>query len=199
MADIAFIMGKSASGKDKIFKALCEDPELNLKTIIMYTTRPMRHGEQEGVEYHFVDDNEADRLKDDGRIIEMRSYDTVYGTWKYFTVDDGQIKTDSSEKYIVIGTLEAYQAFCSYFGNERIMPIYIEVDDGIRLERAIKRERKQEKPKYEEMCRRFLADAKDFSEENLEKCHITRRFLNNEELSDCIEEVKVAIGKELMV
>ena len=81
MADIAFIMGKSASGKDKIFKALCEDPELNLKTIIMYTTRPMRHGEQEGVEYHFVDDTEADRLKDDGRIIEMRSYYTVYGTW----------------------------------------------------------------------------------------------------------------------
>ena len=92
MADIAFIMGKSASGKDKIFKALCEDPELNLKTIIMYTTRPMRHGEQEGVEYHFVDDDQAERLQADGRILEMRSCDTVYGRWKYFTVDDGQIK-----------------------------------------------------------------------------------------------------------
>ena len=28
--------------------------ELNLKTIVGYTTRPMREGEQEGVEYHFV-------------------------------------------------------------------------------------------------------------------------------------------------
>ena len=52
MAEIAFIMGKSASGKDKIYMALCEDEELNLKTITMYTTRPMRSGETDGVEYH---------------------------------------------------------------------------------------------------------------------------------------------------
>jgi guanylate kinase len=79
------------------------------------------------------------------------------------------------------------------------MPIYIEVDDGIRLERALKRERKQETPRYEEMCRRFLADAKDFSEENIEKCRVTRRFVNNTELQECIDEVKVAIRKELMI
>lgn len=199
MAEIAFIMGKSASGKDKIYKALCEDEELNLKTITMYTTRPMRSGETDGVEYHFVDDQRACELSDSGKVIEMRCYDTVYGVWKYFTVDDGQVNLASGDRYIVIGTLEAYNAFCRYYGNEHIMPIYIEVDDGIRLERALKRERKQEIPRYEEMCRRFLADAKDFSEENVTNCHITRRFLNNTELEDCINEVKVAIRKELMI
>lgn len=199
MAEIAFIMGKSASGKDKIYKALCEDEELNLNTITMYTTRPMRSGETDGVEYHFVDDAVADELKDAGKIIEMRCYDTVYGMWKYFTVDDGQVNLNSGDRYIVIGTLEAYNAFCRYYGNEHIMPIYIEVDDGIRLERALKRERKQEIPRYEEMCRRFLADAKDFSEENITNCHITKRFFNNTELEDCIIEVKVAIRKELMI
>lgn len=199
MAEIAFIMGKSASGKDKIYKALCEDEELNLNTIIMYTTRPMRSGETDGVEYHFVDDAVADELKDAGKIIEMRCYDTVYGVWKYFTVDDGQVNLNSGDRYIVIGTLEAYNAFCRYYGNEHIMPIYIEVDDGIRLERALKREKKQEIPRYEEMCRRFLADAKDFSEENITNCHITKRFFNNTELEDCINEVKVAIRKELMI
>ncbi len=199
MAEIAFIMGKSASGKDKIYKALCEDEELNLNTITMYTTRPMRSGETDGVEYHFVDDAVADELKDAGKIIEMRCYDTVYGMWKYFTVDDGQVNLNSGDRYIVIGTLEAYNAFCRYYGNEHIMPIYIEVDDGIRLERALKRERKQEIPRYEEMCRRFLADAKDFSEENITNCHITKRFFNNTELEDCINEVKVAIRKELMI
>lgn len=199
MAEIAFIMGKSASGKDKIYKALCEDEELNLNTITMYTTRPMRSGETDGVEYHFVDDAVADELKDAGKIIEMRCYDTVYGVWKYFTVDDGQVNLNSGDRYIVIGTLEAYNAFCRYYGNEHIMPIYIEVDDGIRLERALKRERKQEIPRYEEMCRRFLADAKDFSEENITNCHITKRFFNNTELEDCINEVKVAIRKELMI
>ena len=199
MAEIAFIMGKSASGKDKIYKALCEDEELNLNTITMYTTRPMRSGETDGVEYHFVDDAVADELKDAGKIIEMRCYDTVYGMWKYFTVDDGQVNLNSGDRYIVIGTLEAYNAFCRYYGNEHIMPIYIEVDDGIRLERALKRERKQEIPRYEEMCRRFLADAKDFSEENITNCHITKRFFNNTDLEDCINEVKVAIRKELMI
>mgnify|MGYP002679483440 FL=1 len=199
MAEIAFIMGKSASGKDKIYKALCEDEELNLNTITMYTTRPMRSGETDGVEYHFVDDAVADELKDAGKIIEMRCYDTVYGMWKYFTVDDGQVNLNSGDRYIVIGTLEAYNAFCRYYGNEHIMPIYIEVDDGIRLERALKRERKQEIPRYEEMCRRFLADAKDFSEENITNCHITKRFFNNTELEECINEVKVAIRKELMI
>ena len=129
----------------------------------------------------------------------MRCYDTVYGMWKYFTVDDGQVNLNSGDRYIVIGTLEAYNAFCRYYGNEHIMPIYIEVDDGIRLERALKRERKQEIPRYEEMCRRFLADAKDFSEENITNCHITKRFFNNTELEDCINEVKVAIRKELMI
>ena len=199
MAEIAFIMGKSASGKDKIYKALCEDEELNLKTITMYTTRPMRSGETDGVEYHFVDDAVADELEDAGKIIEMRCYDTVYGVWKYFTVDNGQVNLNSGDRYIVIGTLEAYNAFCRYYGNEHIMPIYIEVDDGIRLERALKREKKQEIPRYEEMCRRFLADAKDFSEENITNCHITKRFFNNTELEDCINEVKVAIRKELMI
>ena len=44
MPEIAFLMGKSSSGKDNIFKALVGDKELNLKTVIMYTTRPPEHG-----------------------------------------------------------------------------------------------------------------------------------------------------------
>ena len=199
MNEIVFIMGKSASGKDRIYRELLEDKALRLNKITMYTTRPLRSGEAEGREYHFVDDDTAKRLENENKIIEIRCYDTVFGVWKYFTADDGQIDLASGKRYIVIGTLEAYDKFCEYYGNEHIMPIYIEVDDGIRLERALKREKKQEIPRYEEMCRRFLADAKDFSEENITNCHITKRFFNNTELEDCINEVKVAIRKELMI
>lgn len=193
MPEIAFIMGKSASGKDKIFGELTRDESLALNTITMYTTRPMRAGETEGVEYFFVDDEKADEFLKAGRIVEMRCYDTVYGVWKYFTADDGQVDLSSGKKYIVIGTIEAYIKFCEFYGKEHILPIYIEVDDGIRLLRAIHREQKQKEPKYEEMCRRFLADSRDFSEDNLSKAGIDRRFYNNGELSDCIEEVKNAI------
>ena len=50
----------------------------------------------------------------------------------------------------------------NYFGKENVIPIYIQVDDGVRLERALERERTQKEPKYAELCRRFLADEKDF-------------------------------------
>ena len=138
MPEIAFIMGKSSSGKDHIFKALIEDETLGLSTITMYTTRPMRAGETDGVEYYFVDDNKVCEFEKNNKIIEMRKYQTVYGEWKYFTADDGQIESGSGKRYIVIGTIEAYNKFVEYFGKECMLPIYIEVEDGERLIRAIR-------------------------------------------------------------
>lgn len=198
MPEIAFIMGKSASGKDKIYKSLVGDETLGLKTITMYTTRPMRVGETDGAEYFFVSDETAWRMEQENRIIEMRSYNTIYGVWKYFTADDGQVVLNSGCRYAAIGTLEAYDCFCAYYGKDHILPIYIEVEDGIRLQRALQREMKQAQPKYDELCRRFLADAKDFSEENIRKSGITRRFENNEALADCIEAIKDTIRRELV-
>jgi hypothetical protein len=119
-------------------------------------------------------------------------------TWKYFTVDDGQIRLGSGDKYIVIGTIEAYNKFCAYFGKDAILPIYIEVDDGIRLMRAINREQKQEVPQYEEMCRRFLADSKDFSEEKIKEAGINQRFSNDGTIEDCIRDIKEAIKQQLL-
>ena len=192
MPEIAFIMGKSSSGKDHIYKALIEDEELALKTVTLYTTRPMRNGEVDGVEYYFVDDEATNGYIADGRVIEIREYKTVKGLWRYYTLDDGQINI-SNGKYIVIGTLEAYIDYCKYFGKEHIMPVYIEVDDGIRLERALIRERKQEVPQYSEMCRRFLADQEDFSDNNIIDAGIEKRSSNNEAIETCIEEIKADI------
>ena len=97
----------------------------------------------------------------------IRDSHTVYGIWKYFTADDGQICLAESD-YLMIGTLEAYEQIRNYFGTDKVCPVYVEVDDGLRLQRALDRERAQDQPKYAEMCRRFLADEEDFSEENLE-------------------------------
>ena len=93
------------------------------------------------------------------------------------------------QSYLMIGTLESYLKIREYYGKERVIPIYIEVEDGERLQRALERERAQEKPRYEELCRRFLADAKDFSEENLRAAGITKRF-TNEVLEDTLREIK---------
>ena len=87
----------------------------------------------------------------------------------------------------MLGTLESYNKMKEYFKKE-LIPIYIEVEDGIRLERAIQREKKQKEPKYTELCRRFIADSKDFSEENIKKSKIEKRF-QNIELDKCVDEI----------
>lgn len=193
MGRIFYIMGKSSSGKDTIYKRILSETDLELKSIVMYTTRPIREGETNGVEYIFVNDNEFERLETKGKIIEVRAYRTVYGVWKYFTVNDTQINLNQNN-YLMIGTVESYIKTKKYYGDDCIVPIYIEIDDGIRLERALRREQLQTIPKYEEMCRRFLADQEDFSEEKLMEAGIGKRF-QNENLEACILEVSNYINK----
>ncbi|MCR4611278.1 MAG: guanylate kinase [Lachnospiraceae bacterium] len=171
-------MGKSSTGKDTIFKRLLSDESLELTNLVSYTTRPIRENEVDGVEYHFVDAKRRDELDAKGKIIELRRYDTCYGPWDYFTVDDGEVLIDEKD-YLIIGTLESYQKIRNYYGKDKIMPIYIEVEDGVRLQRALNRERKQKNPRYDEMCRRFLTDGEDFSEEKLQAANVDRVFINN--------------------
>ena len=153
MGKIFYLMGKSASGKDSIYKrlrSLC--PEL--KSIVLYTTRPMRDGEQEGVEYHFIGQKQLKKLEQSGKVVEVRTYQTVFGQWSYATVDD-----------------------------------------GVRLERAIARERQQQEPKYTELCRRFLADEADFSPERLAELDVTEAF-ENQELEACVQAIADRIWRE---
>lgn len=189
-------MGKSSSGKDTMYKKILEEiPEL--KTVTLYTTRPIREGENDGVEYFFVEEEKFQEFQEMDKIIEARSYDTIYGVWTYFTADDGQMDLNKYH-YLIMGTLESYQEMKRYFGEERVEPIYIEIEDGVRLERALKRERMQKEPKYNELCRRFLADSEDFSEVNLEKVGIQRRF-QNIDFQTCLNEVIEFIKEKMCV
>ncbi len=185
---IFLLMGKSTSGKDTIYKNLITDKDLSLKKVVPYTTRPMRDGETDGVQYYFRNEKEYLDLKESGKIIEERTYHTKYGEWRYFTADDGQIDL-SDGNYLVIGTLESYCYFRDYFGKDNVLPLLIDVEARIRLERAMHREAKQEHPKYDEMCRRFLADEEDFSEEKIAQAGVEKRFYNNAAIEDCINEI----------
>ena len=193
MAKIFVIMGKSSSGKDTIYSRIIKVTDNKLKTVTMYTTRPMRDGEADGREYFFTDDKHCRELMDTGKIVELRAYNTVYGVWKYFTADDGQIDIDGNDSYIIIGTLEAFEKISSYYGKDKVFPIYIEIDDKTRIHRALEREDSQQQPKYAEMCRRFLADEQDFSEDKLSSLGITTRFFNDN-LDNCIEKIRTYIA-----
>jgi guanylate kinase len=187
MSKIFMLMGKSASGKDTVYQKLMKIRELNFKKVLMYTTRPVRKSETDGVEYHFVSKETLMELSKQNKIIEYREYDTIQGRWYYFTADDGKINLDKDD-YLMIGTLEAYVKLKEYFGNGKVIPLYLEVEDGTRLIRAVIREQKQEHPQYAEVCRRYMADQEDFSDENLKKNGIYKRY-HNEDIQACLYQL----------
>lgn len=190
MKKIFVFMGKSSSGKDTLFKELLKSSEeLDIIPYVPYTTRPMRENEENGKDYFFVSDEEFNGLILDGKMLECRAYNTIHGIWKYGTVNDSQFETDKN--IAIILTLEGYNSLISSnsIDTKSIVPIYIEVEDGERLTRALAREKQQKQPKYKELCRRFLADSEDFSEENLESACINIRFENNN-LEECLAQIK---------
>ncbi len=136
MGKMIYLMGKSSSGKDTIYKQLLKWDGEDLKKVVLYTTRPIRAGEVEGKQYHFTDEAGYEEIEAEGRVIEARAYCTYHGLWRYFTVDDGQIDLEQ-HNYLAIGTLESYVKTAEYFGWDRVVPILLELDDGIRLQRAL--------------------------------------------------------------
>lgn len=190
MGRLYVIMGKSAVGKDSLYCSLIDRNPM-LKTVVPYTTRPIRTGEVEGKEYHFVTEGELETMRQQGRIVECRGYDTVHGPWYYFTVDDGQLDFLGDERYATISTLEGFEKLCAFYGREYVVPVYIEVEDFLRMERALEREKRQPNPCVAELCRRFVADEEDFSEERLRIAGVKERIQNHdfEEALKKIEEL----------
>lgn len=188
--NIYYILGKSCSGKDTVYKELIKRYKFN--ELKKYTTRPKRSGETSGREYCFVDYSTYIKMKNAGIIIESRKYNTVEGQWIYYTTSEN---IDLGRKsYIGIGTIESYCNIKKYYNNEHVIPIYIWADDEIRLLRAIKREREQLKPNYIEMCRRFISDSNDFSNENLKIYDINNRFCNNGNIDETCNNIMKFIG-----
>lgn len=186
---IYIIMGKSATGKDSVYAKLFKDTELGLKKIIPYTTRPIRSGEKEGEAYHFTDNDTFERLKAEGRVAEYRQYNTVHGIWTYYTVDENDDVRSPETKYVLIGTLDVYEKLRDYYGAQYVYPVYICVDDHVRLTRAINREAKQKNPSFEEVCRRYIADERDFSKDRLKALDITKMYMNYD-IDECVANIK---------
>lgn len=197
MGKLIVLMGKSACGKDTIFNLLKADESLDLQQLVPYTTRPQRDGETDGVTYHFVTEETFAALLQAGRVIEHRSYHTIHGLWRYFTVEDEQLDL-ASYSYLLIGTLEAYVSIVAHFGRDQVIPVMVTLDDGLRLERALGREKEQAHPKYEEMCRRFLADSADYAQEKVDAAGISRIFENHNSETTAAE-ISAYIKEQLLL
>lgn len=193
MGKIFCLMGKSSTGKDTIGKHLLKT--MDLKNIVLYTTRPIREGELEGREYYFVNNDEFKELETSGKVIEKRVYNTIHGDWTYATVDSN-IDLENNN-YLVLNTLIGYEKLVNYYGKDTVIPLYIWVDLNTRIDRAFTREEQEKNPKYREICRRFIKDEEDFKEDNLIRLEILEdnRFENND-LDRCIYQIKEKIRME---
>lgn len=187
MAKIFCIVGASCSGKDTIFNNLL-DMHIGLTPIITYTTRPIRANENNGKEYYFVNRRSFSKLKHQGKVIEYRTYKTVHGDWTYFTVNDGQFDMKSNNKYIMINTLDGVNKLQKIYGKD-VVVIHLVVADRERLLRNLSREMNGNED-YTEMCRRFIADSKDFSVQSFNRLGIHDIRVENNSIVECVKDVQ---------
>jgi guanylate kinase len=150
---ILALFGKSASGKDSVQKWIVSNyPQLTNK-IVSCTTRPPRSGEQDGVDYFFLSDEEFAKKVLDGSMLEA----TSFREWFYGTALD-QLDPDK----INIGVFNITGVECILEDPRLdVVPVWIYASDKARLRRSLDRE---DNPDCKEICRRFLADEKDFDE-----------------------------------
>lgn len=188
---IYVLMGKSCSGKNSVAENLLGVSALNLRRVVTYTTRPMRAGEKDGREYHFVSRNFYSAQAAAGTVIDYHEYKTMDGLWYYFTADDGQIDL-AEHSSLIIGTPGIVKNLQTYYGKECVVPILLMVPDSELLRRALEREARQLHGNYAEMCRRFLADKEDFSDEVIKGLgHV--RVVENSVLGHCTAEIRKII------
>ena len=135
------LLGYMGVGKDTILKQVLKDMD-DVKPIISTTTRPMRKGETEGVEYYFIDDTEFFRRGTD--FVEQRIYHTKVkengvekdATWRY-GIERAELEKD--DYLIVIVDSVGYKELKDYVGNGRIVPIFISAPQEELKARALAR------------------------------------------------------------
>ncbi len=157
---ILVIMGKSGTGKDTVSTYL---EQMGLKKIITYTTRPMREGEEDGVQYHFISQEEFDKKREEGFFAESRDYHAEYGDCSYGTsVESLKVTGD----YYAIITPEGYFAY-KKLGIPDLVPVYLTLDEQLIRSRLFNRANQEQDlhQKFllmKEVDRRIEADKVDF-------------------------------------
>lgn len=127
---LTILMGKSAVGKDTVQNELMKNADF--ERVVTATTRSMREGEQDGVDYHFMSDEQFKEDAANDKFIEYTEFNGVsYGSPKS--------SVDLEKDMCIILEPEGVQSFIDVFGKENLFVVSLELDDETRKERAIER------------------------------------------------------------
>lgn len=171
---IIAICGKAGSGKDTILqRVVAACPQLH--EIVSCTTRPMREGEANGINYFYLTGEQFGEKVLRGEMLEA----TCFNDWFYGTSYDS---LRSNCVNIAVLNPEGIDSIATHKNIEMVV-FYVEAKDKTRLLRQLNRETD---PDVYEIIRRFRADELDF--EDLDFHH---NVLTNETKEDLDYNVQV--------
>ena len=163
---LKIFIGKSASGKDFLLKKLVA--EGNFQNLVTFTTRPMREGEVDGIDYHFVTEKEFKVLEKAGKFLETRKYNTLVNgkpdVWYY----GSPVIDIANNNYAIILDVQGTRDYIDYFSDERQLNLinitYVCASKAVRTARA------QRRGGFDasEWARRLIDDDNKFTLEALE-------------------------------
>ena len=175
MYNIIALIGEAGSGKDRTMQEILKTNS-TLHEIISYTTRPMRQGEVEGVNYYYYTDKEFENKISNNEMLES----TIFNNQYYGTSYDS-LKLDKPN----IGVFNPAGIYSmSKFSNIELTVFRITCSDKTRLLRQLNRETN---PDVDEIIRRYGTDKKDFS--NLKFNYIEIRNENEEDLELAVKTI----------
>lgn len=130
------ITAPTCSGKSHILNALTR---FGLCTrIVSTTTRPARSGEEHGVDYYFITDEQSRRMEASGEFFELIEFNGVrYGV----TTEEMRARMGTITPPVVIlepQGLEIYEKKCREHGWDTFK-IFVNVPEEVKLERLLKR------------------------------------------------------------
>lgn len=191
MRKIFAIVGKASTGKDTLTKMLSETLELPIA--LSFTTRPMRVGEKQGVEYNFISDDDFWDLHGCDLLAEYTSYEVASGeTWHYGLTKE---ELEKADYVLVIVNPDGLKQLKEIYGH-KICSILIDAPADVRIKRYLDRDEVTES-KAEECCRRFLADNKDFKDISTNH-HVTNVGDLKSVYKKLESMVRIEIGNDLL-
>ena len=149
---IIVLVGKTASGKTTVANELCKNH--GYKRIITYTTRPMRDNEVQDVDYHFISDEQFNKMIENNEFTEYKRYNTAHGVWSYGSVVTYEQEI-SDDYYVIILTPQGLRDLSKKIS--RYIAFYLNVSLESQLERLKKRGDEEQ-----QIIKRLQNDAKDF-------------------------------------
>ena len=151
MFNIIALIGEAGSGKDSIMQNILKKRPLQFNEIISCTTRPMREGEAEGVNYFYLTPEEFAGKVLNGEMLEA----TSFNDWFYGTSYDS-LRSDCTN--IGVFNPDGIRAM-SEMSDVDVTIFKIACSDKVRLLRQLNRE---ENPNVDEIIRRYKTDKEDF-------------------------------------